>query len=233
MSILFNNGSGGVNQTNGYIPYNDNGQFKDSPFYYNKIAQQIQSVNLTSLDDYGLFLDFTNQNFSLGDYNNNSKGVAIFVNDASEYIKTTTNGVNFGLGINQTNAYLGDFEYNKFGNWIQVDDTSQIIKTYLAGQLSGLSINYNGTTIDTYLGDFDGIYNNTYLTIFDSTQVIELRAATVIDNYANDYRVTTNNIKFSEITGGSLLYNTAGGSAGKHLKIFINGVGYKIALLNL
>lgn len=234
MSILFNNGGVGTNPTNEYLPYNNNGSFADSPFWYKVAANTIISRNLLNNNDEGLLLDFNSQLFYLGDYNVNTKGTALFVDNNTGYIYTFSDGNLNGIEIANTHTTLGDVGNNYNGCIFKVDDQNKYIYTALQGDAQGLKVFFDGlTSYEYYLGDFDNVHNGSYIGVLDTIQTVELNGYQQIHLYSTNIYSQTNNLKFQEITAGSLIYTTAGGSSGKHLKIFVNGVGYKIALNNL
>lgn len=229
MSILFNNGGGGTNPTNEYLPYNNNGSFADSPLFF-KAGNALISRNPLTNNDEGINLDWYGQIFYFGDFNGNTKGFYISVNNIGEEIKTGTSTVDNGLQITNNFTFLGDYANNFNGSSLRIDDQNNTIYTTLQNDPQGFRINSNA---EYYFGDFDGVHNGTFISVLDTVQTVEIAANTQIHSYTNDFYTQTNKLSYQEITAGSLIYTTAGGSSGKHLKIFVNGVGYKIALNNL
>jgi hypothetical protein len=218
---------GMLNPTTNYIPFNSGLAFGDSYLVNDTTANVLKTVY--SGNDVGLYFDFVNLEFSFGnnyggdgsliiDANNQesylynrrvflgstNNGTQLKIDDFNSTITTQYGGNDIGLKLDFANSQYFFGDNNPNGAYLLVDMNGPIIcsSTTLFGS--------EGIVLDmlnrSYLLGDPGNVNNTYLTIDDTNQRWEM--------------------------SNNLTEATAGGSASKFLKVFINGVTYKIALLN-
>jgi hypothetical protein len=210
----------------------------------------IRSFFGNSYIDNGLKLDFNNNSYKFGDYNNLSNGGAIVVNVGAPEIYTTFNIGNLGYNISQSNIVLGDYGATYNGLVLKVDfDSSgpEIIYTQYQGNDIGLKLDFaNGLYqfgTATISGGIGLLVNNSTTEI--STEdflggvngfVVNMSTLTVsIGDYvgnANNTFLTINDANQRLELSGNLIAATAGGASGDHLKVRIGGTDYKIELRN-
>jgi hypothetical protein len=167
-------------------------------------------------------INFASSNLVIG--SGNATGAMYFDGNG---IATKLLGQIAGFSINPTTANynFGDEEY-----FLQVDAASKEMRTYLNGDKYGFEFDWTNYIFN--FGDYANNNNHTYIQIEDSLEAIILSARDQIGiGIANVTRV---NIQATEVTfdGANLESNTSGGNSGKHLKITVNGVNYKIKLEN-
>lgn len=110
-----------------------------------------------------------------------------------------------GFLFDIVNCYILSIQSNNTLNSIFSINTNQI--QFIIDTIGFITEVITGTTRYSKIGDVSGTYNNTTIGADDFNNTII-------------------------VTGNSITTATAGGSAGQHLKIKINGTNYKIALLN-
>lgn len=170
--------SGGttINPNNNVIPV----RFDATTFIDSNIENDVNnylktSVTPTSGDYTGLFIDFTNKNYQLGDFDFFYKGTKLQVNDNGEIISTFNQGQEKGLKLDFTNKLyqLGDFNSTNNGTFIIVDDGNQVFVTINQGNDVGLFLDFGKRRY--YLGDFSGYNNGTTLDIREDVDKIITR----------------------------------------------------------
>jgi hypothetical protein len=138
-------GGGGTNPTNNFIPVNQTGVFQDSSIE-NSIDNFLQTFsNLSTATPEGIYLDFTNQAYYLGDFNVNVTGTYFFVDEPNQKIATKTNNLIKGLDIDfASNIYkFGDLDLtNTFGSNLQINASNNTIATYYQGSVRGLGVDF-------------------------------------------------------------------------------------------
>ena len=242
---LYCNFSGNEYNLNGYlnatsIGLNDNNKtayissqgeiiLGDVYFNYNgtqlKVDDQISSIKSKYQgNDIGLYLDFANNVFTLGD-TNFPNDISLQISATNDAIVTNYNGAANGLVIDFFNGQyaLGDYNTTTFGTQILIDNQSgqQSIRTLNNSNYIGLLLDFGldvyrfGNTNNCFLetnatyvniGDINGITNGTTLGINDNLETI--------------------------IGSGNLLVGTSGPVSGQHLKIRVGGTDYVIELKN-
>jgi len=73
----------------------------------------------------GLYLDFDQNTYMLGDYSNAIQGTHIIVDDNGPYISTNINGGLYGLLVDTNSTSIGDFNNNVNNTWLTINDTLQ------------------------------------------------------------------------------------------------------------
>jgi len=173
----------------------------------NNITFQVDNVNNKIIssnngsDGLGLFLDFSNTTYVLGDTFNNNQGYKVIIIDGS-HISTAIETQEAGLYINSSvDTWVGDYNSINNGLYFKVDNTNTNFQTYVGANGLGLKIDTNNGIYQ--LGDFDGNINNT------------------------SFGVDDNNIT---LIASSNLIAVSGGPTQNRLKIKIGGVDYLIVL---
>ena len=131
---------------------------------------------------------------------------------------------NISALLNPTTNYLPIKGNDKFEDSMLVQDHANILWTIDSntGNNNGLSVDNN--TGNYKLGDYGGVINSQSMSI-DSTGYIILQAKRGILLSLADANPTLN-------LTGNVTSATASGSSGLHLVLKINGIAYKIQLLN-
>lgn len=202
-------------------------------------------------NDNGLTIDFVNNLFNLSDNNHNGTGLYNYSNvdtGITEISLGYGNIINDGIGYKyyyntsslENYLSIGDWSYLINNTQLIVDIKNQIIRTMYSGSDKGLFLNFNnahyqlGDTTNVYFdadndNGFASIWSGGYLCFHADMSLTQI----------GDINTTGNGTNFgvfdsiqSLIGSANLLSATAGGSSGQHIKIQINGVNYKIALLN-
>lgn len=200
----------------------------------------------TSSTTSGLYLDFVNNYFYI---NNGAQG--FFYNGTANKYFVGQNGDltdGFGLRISfyatDISFILGDYGSLNNGTYLNIDDNNRILKTISSGSEIGLKLDFANN--HSYLGDYNGIINGSYFDADNDNGFAIIRTQGYLNFMADgqstligDVMSFGNGTRFGVFDGlqslwgsANLLSATAGGSSGQHLKIYINGVQYKIALLN-
>lgn len=125
-------------------------------------------------NDKGIYLDFSNKSFQIGDTGNSDSGAILQVNTqvGSELIQTSINNNGTGLQINfPIQSYsLGDFGGNNNSTFINVDDGAAT--TRINGQNIALNDDGNNTLITSSAGGDSG--NFLVITINNQQYKIQL-----------------------------------------------------------
>jgi hypothetical protein len=138
-------------------------------------------------NDKGLFIDFADNYYALGDGNLTNNGTTFIIDDANQIISTQNQGGYKGLGIdfasktyqfwdgvrglsvsnNDDECVLGDFTIDNTGTLLKINDVTQIIKTQNNSVDKGLYLDFANNLYQ--LGDST---IGTFLTIDTTNQVI-------------------------------------------------------------
>lgn len=186
-------------------------------------TRQIDLANntLQFVDNSQAFTDvaqFVYNDIRLG---NNNTGCKLLISGLSFF--TQSGAQNKGINLDfDTGTYILGTEQH----FIEVSET-KIIRTYLDSVKFGLQIDKNANR--SILGDYDGSTNK----IIVDTSSIQLNSDTAIVMGTNNITPFTIGATSITLNGANLSATTAGGASGKHLKITLNGVAYKIALNNV
>lgn len=175
-----------------------------------RIQTQYSAVNI------GLDLSFTNNRFTIGDYDTNATGVFLQVDVNNQYIITKTNIGYKGIFLDFAgDSYqLGDVNGTTNGCLFIVDNNNSTIKTMKTGVDKGLRINFPSRVYS--LGDYNATDNGTSVVIDDTAETVTITA--------------DQDLVF---TGAGMESTGAGSPApGKYLRIILNGGEYKIELLD-
>jgi hypothetical protein len=129
-------------------------------------------------NDIGLKLDFANNNFYLGDFDNIVSGIYIKIDENNQNIRTYTNngreGLNLDIGSSQ--YCLGDWDQvTTNGNAIIIDNLNNNIFTRDINDQKGLKFNFTNNTYQ--FGDFNGQNQQTAFIINDANQIIKTTSA--------------------------------------------------------
>jgi hypothetical protein len=256
---LISGGAGSVNPGNFYMPYVNSGAFANSYLYNKSDENYLSSIFLTK--KVGLHLNFSGAIYTFGEFDFVNTGTKLIINAASSLIEVknqnVTNGIsldffndififgdcknyshganiNFdqGQGLTYTKYenqqiglkfkfktfeyFFGDFNHTKKGTYVDINDGTGYIKTHFDIYNVGLSVDFS--TNKFILGDYEATGGKTRVLVDDSSTQVFL--------YAN------NPIQLNDNSTGNMISTTAGGNSGKHLKLTINGVSYKIELKN-
>ena len=182
--------------------------------------------------DYGWFIDTNlgvrNAYFGAwGTANTNQTYILVGDGDTEKYIKTfgldgstpVQTGLLIEYGYNRTT--LGACDGSGGDAYITVDYTANpFIQTHIKSANFGWQIDGNTNTVT--LGDYQTILNTTRIVIDDNNETITSLADVFI-------AFDTEQLRF---VGTALESATSSGNSGKHLCIRLNGVDYKIQLLN-
>ena len=256
LRVLFpDSGSAGLNITNNYgLLINDQTANTGSITYTNRWGiYQEGASDLNYFAGNTLIGTTTNSGEKLvvnGNATLGGSNAKLLVNNTNAIIETQIGGVVYGLSINGNQGITKicdpDFVGNFNGVGLVLDDNSGHITTKGNGQNFGLDVNINSK--ECVLGDIDFSNNGTKLFMNDDNQIIKTTkqgndAGLKLDFANNQYKLGSGFGAGDEyfgidtsantlIGGANLTSGTAGGSSGQHLKIKLNGVDYKIALLN-
>ena len=148
--ILF---GGSTNPTSTYLPYNSASLFRDS--FLNQPTTGILKTTSASVD-IGLYLDFANDRYYLGDVAENRNSTYLMVSDGEKLIKTFASGSADGLELdfNVRTYKIGDFNGHNNTTVFSIDDDNQIIKTQNRGNDIGLYLNFSSSLYQ--FGDING-----------------------------------------------------------------------------
>ena len=136
-------GGGGttINPTNDFIPVRFNAtSFKDSFLRNTTTALESQYIGVKK----GIYLNFANQLYSLGDYNLATNGTMLVVDENNETISTKNINEPKGLLFDYNGAVykFGDFNNYNNGSSLIIDDTTNEIYTKFNGLVSGFALNF-------------------------------------------------------------------------------------------
>lgn len=219
------------------------------------IDSYIQNDNVNQLiyDTFGsLFkFDYSTKQSILGDWNNNTNGSRLIVDDFNTLMYSSFTNVNLKMGFsfdyNNADYRFGCIDF--FGEYFQA--LSNKLQTITANQIQGLLI--DGTNKIFQLGDFTGLFNATLITVDDVGATVEVNADTSIKLKSQNTGLlaTSNQTIFGDIQfvnnfsyfgiddniqklicSSNLLTSTAGGNSGQHIKIEVAGIPYVIELKN-
>jgi hypothetical protein len=153
---------------------------------------------------------------------------------------STENFIDLSPSISSLNGRvveIGDTLESTNSTQFYIDDNNQKIYTRNQGNDKGIDLNFDENTY--HFGDFHGILSNTYISIdADQGNILinangsNLYGDSNVTRIGNTYNFGTDDANQTLTASANLLSTTAGGSSGKHLKIKINGVNYKIELRN-
>jgi hypothetical protein len=161
------------------------GQYNGTQLYVNDYARLIQTYGGANK---GFKLDFANNLYLFGDYNNAVNGVRLDIDVSNQNILTKGNngilkGISLEFSIN--NYRFGDYDYADNGTFIGVDDNNQQITTYNNGGGKGFSLDFANNQYR--FGDFNGLAIGGDLIIIDGAS--ELKS---VDNYLGLYGPSLN-----------------------------------------
>ena len=170
--------------------------------------------------DVGLYFNIgANSIFKFGDYNTIYNGTSFIILDNEEKIRTENKGARKGLFLdfNKNEFNLGDFTYQNNGNFLQIDDNNKLIVLYQDNVI-------NGIAIDNTQWNFGNLVNGCRLNI-------ENAYAQLIGSANNTFFKLEDGAEYLELSP-NLLTTSAGSNSNQHIKIFVNGVPYRIQLKN-
>lgn len=160
----------------------------------------------TGSSSLGLKLDFSNNQYAVGDFDLTNNGSSFIVDVVTSQIFTKYAGKNYGLFLDLSNGIssIGDVGYTLNGITINVDDVNQVVYASQLNIANGLSIDFRNHQF--LIGDIAGLFQSTYFGVDDN---------------------------LNTLTGSNVLLTpTASGNSGQHLKIRIGNTDYVIQLLN-
>jgi hypothetical protein len=184
------------------------GQYNGTQLYVNDSARLIQTYGGANK---GFKLNFANNLYQFGDYNNAVNGVGLDIDVSNQNILTKGNsgflkGIALEFSIN--NYRFGDYDYVNNGTYIGVDDSNQFITTYNNGSARGLELNFAG---NFRFGDFAGVYNAASaldITAIDATARLYAGDASLTLYPFNNIYLGNKNSGFNiDFTNSSILYN--------------------------
>lgn len=136
-------GGGNINPTSNFMPVNNAGTFVDSSVE-NVINTYWQTFFQTGANAEGIYLDFLNRAYYLGDFNNNNQNALFYVDVNNSVIGTQWQSNSIGINFDfNSNTYLfGDFQQYNNGTSIAIYDTTQTIISLNQGNGNGLSLDF-------------------------------------------------------------------------------------------
>lgn len=186
---------------------------------------QYAQITLASIQY--MALDQLNGIYSFGDYAggmglewDNGNNEFVLKQQGLEYIVVGNSTAYFGqrvnfsykIDYNTSILSIGDNGGVLYSTLFVVNANAELIFTETGGASRGIYLDFQNTQYK--FGDFNAVNKNTYIYIEDGNETIHFR---------------TNTLDFN---GAPLQSNTAGGSSGEHLVLTLNGIQYKIQLLN-
>jgi hypothetical protein len=159
VTVSATGGGGGTNPTSTYVPYNNEGTFADS-YIINDTANSVLKTYVG--DDKGLYFDFANNSYTLGDYAGFNYNTKFIIDDNNQIIKTSNNATDKGLFLDfANNAYsFGDNANTNYleiignqltlssqSNRIKIDGDNNEISTFCNNQNIGLFANPSSVVI--------------------------------------------------------------------------------------
>jgi hypothetical protein len=190
--------------------------------------------------DKGLYLDFVNLSYQIGDWNVNNNGTTLLIDDLNGLINTYYNGQQGGLYLDlpNRNYFLGDWNGNNNGTYFYVNDNTSIIYAKGNGQNKGLYIDFNTDTYilgkpnaDDWNEDADGFtYRNTYTSVGSAVtygtylQIGHNENRTYLQTNRVNYRTLTTT-QINALTGnvkGDVVFNST-----LNVLCFYDGSGWK------
>jgi len=130
----------------------------------------------------GIELDFFNQIYKFGDFNNNANaGTSLIIDDSLQTIYTSRIGNDIGLKLNfdSSNYYLGDFDFVNSGTYLNINDNNGSINTYSSGNQVGIILSFDNRTYT--LGDPSGSNNGSSFGVDDDQQTLTCTQVTSLD----------------------------------------------------
>ena len=224
---------GSVNPTSTYLPFNNVGTFQDS--FLNQPTTGILKTTSASVD-IGLYLDFANSRYYLGDPVVNRNGTCLMVSDSESIIKTFSGSAD-GLELNfQVRTYkIGDFNGNNNSTILTIDDANQIIKTTNQGNDIGLKLDFAnnvytfGKNTPTQIGLL-GISSNSFDVTTDDSNSPSLNL-TNFNVSLGDFQSTFNGTSFFIDETNSLI-KTKYGNTDRGLNLDFANNKYQIGNFN-
>ena len=203
--------------------------YSNTIFLVDRAVKQIYTYDTGNYR--GIHLDFGNELYRLGDYNNDVNGgtLVVDVNTPSIYTNFFSNTPQ-GLYVDPSNTKLGDLSGALNLTQFLVDYSNDAIFTNFSNNGYGLLLDFQNRYFS--LGDYGQSFNNTFIQIDDNVKNIRINAnqtEILLNDSSNKISFYTSILDF---VGAALQSNTAGGSSGRHLVITLNNIQYKIALLN-
>jgi hypothetical protein len=161
----------------------------------------------------GLDLNFSNNKFTLGDYDFTATSTSFQVDVNGQYIITNSNGGYRGIFLDfiGDSYQLGDINGITNGNLLVINNSNSIIKTMKSGLDKGLKIDFGNKIYS--LGDPNNLDNDTAVIVDDANEEIILSANAKIN-----------------LKGTNFISPTSTPISNTHLKIWINGTEYRIKL---
>ena len=162
-------GGGGttINPTNDFIPVRFNAtSFKDSFLRNTTTALESQYIGVKK----GIYLNFANQLYSLGDYNLATNGTMLVVDENNETISTKNINEPKGLLFDYNGAVykFGDFNNYNNGSSLIINDTTQNIYTSYNGFGLGISLDFVNSTYSLGVSGSNSLFidaSNQYVSI--------------------------------------------------------------------
>jgi len=185
----------------------------------------------------GLLIDSQNQTYKLGDFNSDNNGNTLIVDDGTQLIKTTNQGIDNGLYIdfansfynlsfdsfgiscnkNQRNVIIGDYNEAYNATYLYIDDISQEIKSIGGFNNVGLKLDFANNQYG--FGDYNSIINGTSIRIDDIAQTLTLNLP------GGDLNI----VGYSNLIFDTVPVSPTAGAIAGYLQVNINGIGRKIA----
>lgn len=193
--------------------------------FYIDANNQYAQITLASIQY--MALDQLNGIYSFGDYAggmglewDNGNNEFVLKQQGLEYIVVGNSTAYFGqrvnfsykIDYNTSILSIGDNGGVIAGSLFVLDLNQDIICTQTQGNRKGLLLDFANT--EYKFGDFNGVNKGNYIYIEDANNTIHFYALNL------------------DFVGGNLQSGSAGGSSGQHLVLTLNGIQYKIQLLN-
>ena len=197
----------------------------------------------------GFWFDVNNCDSLIGDGANVNNGVNLSVYNSTQTIKTQNGGNDIGLKLDFANGYFSFGTPVQNGNYLFINESLNTLDLFVGltgGNSTNLQLNDNNSLIKTtYQGNDIGLnlhFGNGEYQINGGTgaQIVAINGGVGSGTVQIGDYTATGNLTLLVIDdqnqrwemSNNLTEATAGGSASKFLKVYINGVTYKIALLN-
>jgi len=130
----------------------------------------------------GIELDFFNQIYKFGDFNNSANaGTSLFIDDTTQVIQTKSIGNEIGLKLDfGFNTYqLGDYNDTGNGTTLKLDNTNNVILTRGFNSDIGLKLDFQNANY--LLGDFGNQNNGSSFGVDDDQQTLTCTQVTSLD----------------------------------------------------
>lgn len=231
-TLYFSNDTNVLYQTNGasWISYSGGGSLT--------LANVLNNGN-TAINSIELFIGSQSLEYFGNDITNGNVGIfwgaslkelGFRINNASLY------GVAIDVNTGVKCTYLGDCQQSGNGTEMWINDNSRTIKTFdnrpIYPQGIGLLINYISRNYS--LGDWFGYNDGTYINVDDNAQNFNVYAPA--NTYINSFNFSLNGNGAAnaqiDFNNSAFKSGSAGGNSGQHLVVYVQGVQYKITLLN-